>query len=265
MKTSGKTWQAALSIALILLSVFLTGMTNHLLPVTRGEGSGDYPPPAQGDWQIASDTLITDEDIEVSGNITVAPGASLTLDNSALTINASDYGSAVIRVKNGGELYVINNSAITEGESGVNYDFVFENGSRGLIANSTIEDCGWNDGGTYQSSGGILIVSDNVTIENSAIQNCYIGIMVYNSSPEIRYNTIKDNQKQGITIISSSPSITGNEIATTPVGVYAIYSEVTFIDNEVKDNGDGMVLYYSVIDITGGKITSNSREDCTTG
>jgi parallel beta-helix repeat protein len=231
----------------------------------QGAGTGDYPPPSQGDWIITQDTIITNEDITVQGNITVSENATLTLDHVTLTINASGYGNALIRVKNGTGLNIINNSMLREGQSQVNYDFVFEKGSHGTIAESTIKNCGWNDGGTFQSTGGILIMSDNVTIADSTITKNYIGIVVFYSSPVIRNNNISDNLKQGIYSWSGSPEITGNDISITPVGLIGLESELILINNNIRDCGDATSFYYSDVTIIGGSISSNSRDDCSTG
>lgn len=231
----------------------------------QGEGSGDYPPPAQNDWIITLDTEVLNENITIAGNITIKEGAKLTLDNVTLLINASNYGDSRITIQSGGELNIINNSRIMEGETKVNYDFIFENGSRGLIQKSTIKNCGWNDEGTWQSTGGILIMSDNVIIENSTIQNNYIGCVVVSSSPIIRYNVITDNLKYGILLLNGSAEIIGNDIAFTPVGVYSLYSDFTLSNNVIRDNGDAVSISYSNVYIYGGNISSNDRDDCTTG
>ncbi|MEE9151685.1 MAG: right-handed parallel beta-helix repeat-containing protein [Thermoplasmata archaeon] len=232
---------------------------------SSGEGTGDYPPPLQGDWIITSDTYVQNENITLSRNITIQDGVKLTLDNVTLIINASNYGNARITVKNGGEFIIINNSAIMEGETQVNYDFMFENGSRGLIQKSTIKDCGWNDGGTWQSTGGILIMSDDVIIENSTIRNSYIGILIISSSPIIRFNVINDNLKYGVFLVNDSAQIIGNEIAFNPVGLYSLYSEFTLSENEILDNGDGVRIYYSNIYMDEDQISSNDRDDCSSG
>ncbi len=265
MKSSMKFEKCALLVAVLFLSSISLMPIDYLNLNVASEGSGDYPPPSEGDWTITRDTVITDEDITVHGNITVNENATLTLDHVNLKINASDYGNALLRVKNGARLNIINGSAVMEGDSQVNYDFVFENGSAGTIANSTIKNCGWNDGETFQSSAGILIMSDNVTIADSTITECYLGIVVFHSSPEIRNNIITDNLKQGIYSWSGSPKITGNEISITPVGLIGLESEIILTDNVIKDCGDATTFYYSNVIIIGGSITSNSREDCATG
>ncbi len=248
--------------------LFSTTFIISLTPFSKygsGEGTGDYPPPSQGDWIITSDTYVKNENITIEGNITIEDGVKLTLDNVTLIINASDYGNARIDVKNGGEFRVINNSIIMQGETKVNYDFMFENGSRGLIQESTIRDCGWNDGGTWQSTGGILIMSDDVIIENSTIQYNYNGIVVVSSSPIIRFNSIRDHLNYGIFLLNASAQIRGNYIAFNPVGINSLYSESWLSENEILDNGDGGRFFYSNIYMDGDKISSNDRNDCSTG
>lgn len=252
----------------MVIIIFSTTFIISLTPFSKyslGEGTGDYPPPSQGDWIITSATYVKNDNLTVDGNITIENGAELILDNVTLRINASDYGTARIDVKNGGELKVINNSIIMEGETTVNYDFMFENGSRGLIQESTIRDCGWNDGGTWQSTGGILIMSDDIIIENSTIQYNYNGIVVVSSSPIIRFNSIRDHLNYGVFLLNASAQIRDNYIAFNPVGINCLYSESSLSENEILDNGDGGRFFYSSIYMNGDKISSNDRNDCSTG
>jgi parallel beta-helix repeat protein len=232
---------------------------------SAGEGSGDYPPPADGEWIITQETYIHAETLTVVHNITIESGGSLTLDNATLIINSPDYGDLWITVKRGGRLDIINKSRLKEGGTQVNYDFMYENGSFGSIADSEISNCGWDDGGTFQSSGGILIGSDNVSVENSYIHNNYMGIVVFGASPKIRNNDITDNLKYGIILINSTSDIFENRLSFNPMGVYSLYSSATLKNNEIDDNGDGVRIYYSEITIKGGRISSNSPEDCATG
>jgi parallel beta-helix repeat protein len=229
------------------------------------EGTGDYPPPINGDWIITSDTYVENENITIEGNITIQAQGKLTLDNVTLIINTSNYGYSKISVKNGGELKIINNSIIMQDDTLVNYDFIFENGSKGLIQNSMIRDCGWNDGGTWASTGGIMVISDDVIIESSTIQNNYMGIVVFSSSPSIKNNMISTNLKYGIFMVNSSAQIMSNEITFNPVGVYSLYSAFSMSRNEIRDNGEGIRIEYSNVSINGDNITSSSPEDCSTG
>lgn len=263
MKLNSRALVFLLAITVLLSLVPFINLS--ILMKSSADGTGDFPPPIQGDWTITQDTYVRNENITINGNITIKGGGKLTLDNVTLRINASDYGEAGIDVKNGGEFNIINNSLIMQGETLVNYDFFFENQSRGLIQNSTITDCGWNDGGTWQSTGGILIASDNVTIENSSIQNCYTGIVIFSSSPTIQNNLIQDNQKYGLFLFDGAANIIDNVIARNPVGIYSIYSNFNLSLNEIRDNGDGLRILYSNLNLQEDIVTSNSPDDCSTG
>jgi hypothetical protein len=204
------------------------------------EGTGDFPPPAQGEWIIINDTYVSNENLVIQGNITVENGGSLTLDHTTLQLNVSNYGDLLIRVKEGGELNIINNSILMQGDTQINYDFVYENGSRGSILNSTIRDCGWDDGETFQSTNGLLIESDDVIIENSILKKNFYGIIIVGASP-------------------------GNDISLNPVGIFSYRSELHLLDNNIYNNGDGSRFFLSEVFITNGEISSNDPADCETG
>jgi parallel beta-helix repeat protein len=262
-----RTRSRTLLIILISLAASMLLMGNVFLNSFQGvgEGTGDYPPPSDGDWIITSETHIQEETLTFERNIVIQDGGKLTLDNVTLILNASNYGELWISVKNGGELNIINNSKLMQGTSEVNYDFMYENGSSGKISESEIRDCGWDDGGTFLSTGGVLISSEDVVVENSSFHHNYMGIITFSVSPKIANNEITDNLKYGITLVNSSSQIIGNKISFNPVGIYSLYSDPKIIDNEIMDNGDGARFYYSSVSIKGGEFSSNSPDDCTTG
>jgi hypothetical protein len=76
---------------------------------------------------------------------------------------------------------------------------------------------------------------------------------------------INDTFKYGILLINSNSQIMENDIFLNPVGVYSLYSSPEFIDNTIRDNGDGARLYYSEVTMEGDTFSSNSPDDCTTG
>jgi parallel beta-helix repeat protein len=256
-----KIWALRLFEVLFIALLIITQFSFQAI----SEGTGDYPPPANNDWVITQNTYIHAETFTVEHNITIESGGSLTLDNSTLILNSPDYGDLWIIVKNGGELNIINNSKLMEGETTVNYDFMYENGSSGEISDSEVANCGWDDGGTFLSSGGILIASENVIVANSSIHNNYMGMVIFGASPIIENNEISDNLKYGIILINSSSQIFGNKLSLNPVGIYSLYSSPELENNEIRDNGDGARFYYSAISMEGDKFSSNSPDDCATG
>ncbi len=256
--------RASIALACMISLIMMSNILSFSFE-GAGYGTGDFPPPSDSPWIITQDTYISDETITINHNITIMGNVSLTLDNCILILNATDYGDLWIDVKRDGELNIINNSRLKEGQSKVNYEFIYENGSFGRISDSEITDCGWDDGGTFQSSGGILIASDNVTVENSSIHNNHNGIVIFGAAPTIRYNEINDTFDNGIILISSHSRIIGNDIFLNPVGIYSLYSSPELIGNTIRDNGDGARFYYSEVTMKGDTFSSNSPDDCTTG
>ncbi len=231
----------------------------------KADGTGNFPPPTQGEWIITNDTYVSNENFIIQGNITIENGGILTLDHTTLQLNGENYGDILVWVKEGGELNIINNSVLTEGDTQINYDFVFENGSRGSILNSTIRDCGWDDGETFLSTNGLLIESDDVIIENSILKNNFYGVVINGASPIIKNNNITGNIKYGIFILTSTLDISENDISLNPIGIFSYGSELYLLDNDIYDNGDGSKFYQSEVFITNGEISSNDPADCETG
>jgi hypothetical protein len=247
------------------LQVFSVLEIPHTYQEVVADGTGNYPPPAQGDWIITNTTYVSNENLVIQGNISIENEGSLTLDHTILELNGEYYGDILIQVKDGGELNIINNSVLKEGASQINYDFIFENGSYGLISKSTINDCGWDDGETYQSTGGVFIESDNVIIENSTFENNYVGLVIVSTAPTIENNIIHDNIKYGIFLWRAPVHLIGNNISKNPVGISSYNSEFIMTDNDILDCGDGIRLSISDVYLSGGEISSNDPDDCTTG
>lgn len=71
-------------------------------PPASPEGSGDYPPPEQGDWVVSRDTRVSSETIRLRGNLTVG-NCSLSLEEVSLAGNLSG-APLSITVTGGGSL-----------------------------------------------------------------------------------------------------------------------------------------------------------------
>ncbi len=73
----GASLAAALEAAVVLLA------STALAPPAATEGSGDYPPPDEGDWMVSRNTTVSNERVHLRGNLSVG-ACSLTLDNVTL-------------------------------------------------------------------------------------------------------------------------------------------------------------------------------------
>ena len=140
--------------------------------------------------------------------LTVSPGASVTIRNSAaLLVN--------------GQL-----SAVGTSSQRITFDFLAPSSSAGNgiafasgSSGSTISYCRVlrADRGIYENG-----VSINVT--NSAIDSCTNGIYLYNSSPTIQNNSMYGNSYAGISLTASSPTLYNNYIQNNQYGVHCITS-----------------------------------------
>jgi hypothetical protein len=144
-----------------------------------------------GDWDITSGIAqVTDETIDVRGNVIVRSGATLKLTNCDLAINGSGNGDVGLDVREGGRLEVYN--SVLYGNNG---RATFELHSDTIIEGSTIHHIygsGWDrgivaDGGTFSIKDSIVrdsnsdgmdlqtdTIIENVTISQVSNSNIYI-------------------------------------------------------------------------------------------
>ena len=150
-------------------------------------------PPENNAWIISNETYVGNETLVMNDDIIITETGKLTLFNCILEMNCSINGSYYIEVQNGG-IFNLMYSKVTNGTINASYDFYFANGSNGLIHRSIIEKAGYQGGG----SKGIKVESNNLTIFESIIQNCYNGIWAEKSAPIIINSTIRENLENGI-------------------------------------------------------------------
>jgi len=106
---------AAISLLAVLVAL---AMASHL---ASAGGSGDYPPPASGDWYIYQKTSVWSEKIEMRGSMYVYAALSMNLVN--LTFNC-DYDTEFgLYVYTSGSLG-FNNGNITATNRSIHYRFI---------------------------------------------------------------------------------------------------------------------------------------------
>jgi hypothetical protein len=119
-------------------------------------GSGSYPPPASGDWEITNDTWVSNETIYLGGNLTVVD-AGLTLDNMTIVGNVS-YAQLLITIPA--------NSSLSA------HDCVFRVGISGSIilklqGNAVLHNCSLlRDGG----EGFFVEIGSNVSVTDCLVE-----------------------------------------------------------------------------------------------
>lgn len=194
-----------------LVFVFFLLIVSSLPIEAEGSGTGDFPPPKDGDWDITVDTVVENETIVLNGNLTVYDGASLTFRNVTLVMNSSAGGSTVedfyhIEVQRGGTMRILDqdgdnntiddSSNITLKNTSSYYWFRVRNGSNFTMKNSELHNCG--GGPVSYGAGGLTLYNDNSTLDRNFISNNENGVVCWNSDAMISNNTIVDNEVAGV-------------------------------------------------------------------
>lgn len=219
----------------IIIAISISTIIIYAPPASvRADGFGDYPPPANGDWDIWNETYAGNETIVLNGNLTVHPGGSLTMRNVTLIMNSPVGGATIeefyhIEVKKYGTLSILDldndntthsdASNITLNDSNAYYWFWVRDGSNFTMRNSELRECGgWsiNSGGA-----GLMVYTDNATIDHNLIFNNYRGIILYGSDAVASNNTISWSGHTGVVATSwSNGTIENNLIEWS--GTYGI-------------------------------------------
>ena len=213
-------------LLMLLFFVVITMVSDNV----RGAGSGDYPPPASGDWNIHNDTVVENETIILNGNLTVYSGATLTFRNVTLKVNSTSSQYYAIEVLDGATFRILDldndntttadASVIERNNSSNPYFFRVYDGAVFEMRNSELHGCG--DATTVVKYAGLYIETDNATIDHDLISNNYMGVVLYGSDATVSNNTITWNNETGVYAgYWSNGTIENNWI--TYSGTYGIY------------------------------------------
>ena len=130
-----------------------------------------------GDWNITSPTIFADGEVVVNGRLFVKNGGSLTLRNATVYINSTQNDVFWIEVLSGGSL-ILDNATVTAYNSNYRYYVKVDNGSKFVMDNSS--KIIWAGVQTHEEEKrGVWINTDNATISDSEITDCYL-IYFYN-------------------------------------------------------------------------------------
>ncbi len=219
----------------------------------------DDPPPddgingyqyINGDWNVGDIQTYTDEIIILSGNLTISNGGNLTLHNVTLMMNNTNINAQYnIEVLGGGTLDIMSGSIITDSpydidddsSSDFGYMFWVREGSNFTMKDSELHECGW-----YWYSGGLVVFTDRVSIDNNLIQECYNIELRGSSYSTITNNRIINSSYAGINLINShNTTITHNEINGGDFGISLDWDSENNIvnNNEIYNNNfSGIIL-----------------------
>ena len=156
-------WRSAALFLTILLA--LGGMPQPAIPET---------PPASGDWDITTDTVVDNVTATLNGNLTVHSGATLTVTNSSLSFDYSGYNWAgwPLSVEKGAALVMKDSIVSPAGQSKSEWFFITGRAEfSGSKFNNTyievIDADGCNIADCNFSAGGVTTERTNTTVRNS--------------------------------------------------------------------------------------------------
>ncbi len=220
-----------------------------------------------GDWIVTGAESYTDEEIILSGNLTVETGGSLVLANVTLAMNCSFNGQYHIRVNSGGSLIVtdgdnnpwttddfsnITDSPFDNDGGGGDYKYFVEVLSGGSVSinNTIIRECGYSSDPFY----GFYVYSDTSSFENSIFRSNLQGLILEGNNSEIRNCTFDGNKDYGIRSVGNDNNIinctfkdnvdygilssgNGNIIqnCTFENSYYAIWIDSGELDNDIQE------------------------------
>ena len=230
-----------LVIMVCIAAMIMTNLPNW----DAGADVSGTAPSEAGDTVVGNATVWKDMEIILNGNLTVNETGSLTLDNVTLLMNCITNGSYYIEVQPGGEMYILNNSNISSANE-YRYLFWVKNDSKFEMRNSELHGCGYE-----WDNRGLLIETDNVTIESSTISHNYVGISLRGSSNNIITNSsILYSTYYGINVAYSSNNnvVTNCNISSNNwVGIILFQSSSnnTITGCNISKNGGGIYIGYS--------------------
>ena len=194
------------------------------------------------DWIVTGTEIRENEEIILTGNLTIKDGGKLTFKNVTLKMNCAEEGEFYIEVQSGGEFYILDNdennlttydaSNITAVNPDYNYYFQVKNNGKLEMKNSELHECGYNKFG-YE---GLRIESDNVLISHNLISDNYYGLDCVYSNITIENNLFYNNQWHAIVLRPSNSTIINNIFNQNTRGIQSIDCAPIILNNTIKNS-----------------------------
>jgi parallel beta-helix repeat protein len=228
-----------------------------------------------GDWIVNGTESYSNEEIILTGNLTINSGGHLTLRHVTLAMNSTtEDGQFDIEVLDGGTLIITDidgNPATTNDfsnitdspfdvDDGTNTDYQYAirvyDGASFSLTNSLVRECGY-DG---NDNTGIWILADNAVIENCTLENNRYSVNIEDAANfKIANNHIQFSE-MGILVdfTSKEGEIFGNDVHDNFYGIYFQGMNLSIHDNHVYNNEEGI---YSKIGFVNSQIYNNDVHD----
>ena|GEM_PF-3698311 len=214
---SAKPYSAAFLTLLMLASSFII-----IFPIKAQ--------PAQGDWVVTGNEVVSDQVIVLNGNLTVKAGGSLTLTNVTLTMVCQYRGQHGILVEQGGQMFIYRSRISAMSLDNIDNRYTFVVKSDGFVMKeSELHGVGWSiypipEDYWYGMDDpvGLTLEGANVVIENNNISYDFFGVGVFNSNAVIKNNYFDHIGYEVMNIQGSDELIVGNvmtqELLTAAIG-----------------------------------------------
>ena len=232
--------------AATLVVGMLVLMASLVLPLASQQARGasyDWPT----DQVIDTAITVTGDTINLTGNLTITPTGSLTLNGATLEINSNTSMRYRIEVQGGGTLKVLSGSTIKTLTASTRYLFCVRPSAVLQVDLSTVRDCGYQC--VSRPNNGLYIQSSQASITNSTLTNNFAGVITDNgSTPQILSNTITANDWCGVVALNGSrPKIDRNTISrnlrsftsgtmTYGAGVFVDHASPYISNNSIEAN-----------------------------
>lgn len=252
------------------LFIFLLGCTVILLIQTaQGDGQGDYPPPAEGDWVIGKETYAGNETIQLNGNLIVNRFGTLTLRNITLVFMNAEQGEYGIDVRSEGTLNILDldDDPATKGDRTIikpmspddPFTFLVKSGASFLMKNSEVASCGFYSS-TAGDKGGLIIQAKGTTVKNTLFRDCYDGITIKGESTTIAGCEVTDSRNYGIFTTSPNTIIQDCSVAgSQSYGIYSTAGNTNIVECVVENsNNTGIYVFSSDSNISNSTSTGNT-------
>jgi len=223
-----------------------------LARTVQGDGQGEYPPPADGDWIIGKNTYVGNETIELNGNLIVNRFGSLTLKNVTLVFMNQEQGQYGIEVRSEGTLRIMDldgkpettddRTIIKSSEKDRQFKFLVKEGADFLLKNSEVSNCGydWGDDG----KGGLTVKAKNSRVENTNFHHCYNGLYILSEFNTIIGCRASDNEFYGIYVVATNNDIKNCIIQRNVYGIYVSGSNSNITGCQAYENDlDGITAW----------------------
>ena len=160
--------------------------------------SSSLAQPSEGDWNVIGVEAVENGTIELSGNLTIKAGGSLTLRNVTLRMNVEHDGQYGISVEEGGLMFIYNCNISSATEN--RFSFV-AGGSSFVMRNSKLSGIGWRSFNPDElSHSGLMVTTNHAIIEDNIFSRNAIGLVLLGSYITVARNLFNYNTDYSIVI-----------------------------------------------------------------